>query len=81
VAQNDVKKIDDSPYREALFVLKGDTVSRVDVVVGIQDENYIEIKSGVSEGEEVVIGPYVALSRKLKNGSKVHRKVDEKKKE
>ena len=73
--------MDDSPYREALFVVHGDTVSRVDVEIGIQDENYIEIKSGISEGDEVVIGPYVALSRKLKNGSKIHRKVEDSKKE
>lgn len=80
-ALEETKKVEDSPYREALFVVRGDTVSRVDVVIGIQDENYIEIKSGISEGDEVVIGPYVALSRKLKNGSKIHRKVEEKKKE
>lgn len=80
-AQAEVKEVDDSPYREALFVVHGDTVSRVDVEIGIQDENYIEIKSGISEGDEVVIGPYVALSRKLKNGSKIHRKVEDSKKE
>jgi len=80
-AQTEAKAVDDSPYREALFVVHGDTVSRVDVEIGIQDENYIEIKSGISEGDEVVIGPYVALSRKLKNGSKIHRKVEDTKKE
>lgn len=80
-AQAEVKEVNDSPYREALFVVHGDTVSRVDVEIGIQDENYIEIKSGISEGDEVVIGPYVALSRKLKNGSKIHRKVEDSKKE
>ncbi|MBK6860022.1 MAG: efflux RND transporter periplasmic adaptor subunit [Saprospiraceae bacterium] len=80
-AQTEAKEVDDSPYREALFVVHGDTVSRVDVEIGIQDENYIEIKSGISEGDEVVIGPYVALSRKLKNGSKIHRKVEDTKKE
>ena len=79
--QTEAKAVDDSPYREALFVVHGDTVSRVDVEIGIQDENYIEIKSGISEGDEVVIGPYVALSRKLKNGSKIHRKVEDTKKE
>ncbi len=81
LAKTETQKVDNNPYREAVFVLKGDTVSRIDVEVGIQDENYIEIKSGIAEGDEVVIGPYVALSRKLKNGSKVHRKVEEKRKE
>jgi HlyD family secretion protein len=66
--------LEENPYKEAVFVLRGDTVQRVDIISGIQDQNYIEIKSGLNEGEEVVTGPYVALSRKLKNGSKVHRK-------
>ncbi len=56
--------------------MRGDSVQRVDVISGIQDQNYIEIKSGLNEGEEVVTGPYVALSRKLKSGSKVYRKKE-----
>ncbi len=64
-------------FREAVFVVKGDTVVRVDVQTGIQDENYIQIISGLSVGDEVVIGPYVALSKKLKSGSTVHRKRGE----
>lgn len=72
-------KIEENPFKEAVFVLRGDTVQRVDVVTGIQDQNYIEIKSGISLEEEVVTGPYVALSRKLKSGSKVHRKIEVKK--
>jgi HlyD family secretion protein len=74
-------KMDEDDFKEAVFVLRGDTVQRVDVETGIQDQNYIEIKSGLNEGEEVVTGPYVALSRKLKNGSKVHRKKEKKEEE
>lgn len=70
-----------SDFREAVFVVKGDTVERRDVVTGIQDIEYIEIKSGLEEGETVVTGPYVALSRKLKSGKKVHEKKEEKGKE
>ncbi len=68
-------------FKEAVFVVSGDTVSRVDVVTGIQDSEFIEIKSGLSGSETIVTGPYVALSRKLKNGTKVHKKKDEVKKE
>jgi HlyD family secretion protein len=68
--------LSENQYVEAVYVLRGDTVQRVDVVSGIQDENYIEIRSGLSENEEVVTGPYVALSRKLKSGAKVYRKVE-----
>jgi HlyD family secretion protein len=55
----------------------GDTVHRVDVKTGIQDQNFIEIISGLKEGDEVVTGPYVAISRELKSGNKAHRKKEE----
>ncbi len=75
-AEEEKAKIEEEQYKEAVFVLRGDSVQRVDVISGIQDQNYIEIKSGLNEGEEVVTGPYVALSRKLKSGSKVYRKKE-----
>ena len=77
-AEEEKAKIEEEQYKEAVFILRGDTVQRVDIISGIQDQNYIEIKSGVNEGEEIVTGPYVALSRKLKSGSKVHQKKETK---
>jgi HlyD family secretion protein len=41
------------------------------VKTGIQDDKYIHIVSGVSENEEIVSGPYSAVSRTLKNGDNV----------
>jgi HlyD family secretion protein len=41
------------------------------VETGIADNAYIEIKSGVKEGEEVISGPYRAVSRELKDSTKV----------
>ncbi len=38
---------------------------------GIQDINYIEILNGLNPGEEVVTGPYNAVSKTLKDGNKV----------
>jgi HlyD family secretion protein len=46
-------------------------VKQVVVKSGVQDMNYIEIKSGLKEGEEVVAGPYSAISKILKDGMKV----------
>ncbi len=58
---------------EVVFVLQKDgTVKKAVVKSGIQDINYIEIVSGLSGGEEVVIGPYNAVSKTLKDGSKVN---------
>jgi HlyD family secretion protein len=48
---------------------------KVSVKTGIQDNNYIEIKSGVKEGDEVISGPYGLVSKTLKEGSIV-KKVD-----
>ena len=41
------------------------------VSTGIADSTYIEIKSGIRPGDEVVSGSYTVVSRRLKDGSKV----------
>lgn len=57
---------------EVVFVLQADgSVKKVVVKSGIQDINYIEILSGLKGGEEVVTGPYNAISKTLKDGMKV----------
>jgi HlyD family secretion protein len=57
---------------EVVFVLqKEGTVKKVVVKSGIQDINYIQILSGLNPGEEVVTGPYSAISKNLKDGMKV----------
>lgn len=62
----------DEGLEEVVFVLQKDnTVKKVVVKSGIQDINYIEV-SGLKEGEEVVTGPYTAVSKALKDGSKVN---------
>jgi HlyD family secretion protein len=62
----------DQGLEEVVFVLQKDnTVKKVVVKSGIQDINYIEI-TGLKEGDEVVTGPYTAVSKSLKDGSKVN---------
>lgn len=58
---------------EVVFVLQADktTVKRVKVRTDIQDITYIEILSGLKEGDEVVTGPYSLVSKTLKNDDKV----------
>jgi HlyD family secretion protein len=43
----------------------------VKVTTGIADDTYMEIKSGVQPGDEIISGSYSAISRKLKEGAKV----------
>lgn len=56
---------------EVAFVLSGDSVRMVQVETGIQDDTYIQVLSGLKEGEEVVTAPYAAIARKLEAGIKV----------
>lgn len=62
---------------EVVFVLKGDIVEMRKVETGIQDSYYIEIKSGLQNDEEVIVSPYSAIARKIKDKDKV-KKVDKK---
>ncbi|MCW8311818.1 efflux RND transporter periplasmic adaptor subunit [Sphingobacterium thalpophilum] len=61
--------------QEFVFVLKGDTVKQTLVKTGIQDDKNIIVLSGLKKGDEVVSRPFDAISKTLKNGSKVQ-KVD-----
>ncbi|MBK7811210.1 MAG: efflux RND transporter periplasmic adaptor subunit [Saprospiraceae bacterium] len=63
-------------YIEAVFIKSGDTVIRKQVLTGIQDQNYIQIKEGLEGNEEVISGPYSAISRDLKQGVKIRKKKE-----
>lgn len=56
---------------EVLFTVDNGIVSQRKIKTGIQDKNFIEIVSGISENETAVVAPYNAISKKLKNGDKV----------
>lgn len=57
---------------EVVFVLGNDSkIEKRVVTTGIQDINYIEITSGLKEGEQIVTGPYNAVSKTLRSGDKV----------
>lgn len=56
---------------EVVFVVSGDSVMQVQVVTGVQDDEYIQILEGIKEGQEIVKGPYNAVARELEQGKKV----------
>jgi HlyD family secretion protein len=56
---------------KVVFIKTGDKVRLQRVETGIADNALIEVKSGVKPGDEVVSGSYAAISRQLKDGSKV----------
>jgi HlyD family secretion protein len=56
---------------KVVFLKKSSKAKLVKVTTGISDDTYMEIKSGVQPGDEVISGSYSAISRKLKDGAKV----------
>ena len=56
---------------KVVFLKKGGKAQSAKVTTGISDDTYMEIKSGVQPGDEVISGSYSAISRKLKDGAKV----------
>lgn len=64
---------------KVVFLKKGNKAEMVKVTTGIADDTYMEIKSGIQLGDEVISGSYSAISRKLKDGAKVEIEKAEKK--
>ena len=56
---------------ECVFVVVDGKVKMKTVTTGIQDNNHIELKTGLEENEEIVAGPYSAISKHLKDGDAV----------
>lgn len=63
--------------QECIFELENGMAKKVNVKSGIQDNTYIQILSGLKEGQEVITGPYSAISKTLNDKDKV-KKVDKK---
>lgn len=64
---------------KVVFLKKGDKAQMVKVTTGIADDTYMEIKSGIQPGDEIISGSYSAISRKLKEGARVEMEKEEKK--
>ena len=74
--ETEEESIDDQDLLEVVFIAEADTVKMIEVETGIQDDDYIQVLSGLKEEENVVTGPYQAIARKLSKG-KLIRIVDE----
>lgn len=57
--------------QEYVFLHKEGKAVLQPVKTGIQDSQFIEITEGLEEGQEVITGPYRAVSRDLKDGDAV----------
>jgi len=64
-------KVDKDKRIEVVFVVEDGKAIQKKVVPGIQNTKHIEILEGLAEDDEVISGPYTAISRKLKNEAAV----------
>ena len=71
-ADDNNSSVSGSDLDEVVYVIKNDgMVEKRIVTTGIQDINYFEITSGLKAGEQVVTGPFDAVSKTLTSGKKV----------
>jgi HlyD family secretion protein len=69
------KVIKKDKVKEVVFVLTKDNHAKLrEVITGISDFENIEILSGLTDGEQIISGPYLTVSKKLKDGELVQKK-------
>ncbi|MEQ8906528.1 efflux RND transporter periplasmic adaptor subunit [Ekhidna sp.] len=66
----------DEEVDEVVFVVKDGVAVLTKVETGISDFDRIEIVSGLEEGTEVISGPFLAVSKRLKDGDDVEAKKE-----
>ena len=64
--------------KEYVFLFNNGQVKMQKVKTGIQDNTYIEITEGLNENDEIIAGPYTAITKTLRNNTKV-KKVEKNK--
>ena len=70
-AEKQAQREEREKLAKVVFLKKGTLAQLVKVTTGISDDTYMEVKSGVQPGDEVISGTYSAISRKLKDKAKV----------
>ena len=67
----------DEEMKEYVFLYEEGQAKLQEVETGIQDNMYIQITEGIDVDQEIIVGPYRAVSKKLSDGDDV-KKVDKK---
>lgn len=57
--------------RRVVFIVDEGRARMIEVRTGISDDTHIEVRSGLTGGEQVIIGPYRVVSRTLEDGDAV----------
>lgn len=72
------KKKARDPLQKVVFAVENGVAKARRVEVGLASETEIEILDGVKEGETIVVGPYKAVSKELKDGKPVEPEKEKK---
>jgi HlyD family secretion protein len=82
-SNNQAKPAKKEADKVVVFVNENGVAKMVEVKTGISDYDNIEILSGLSDSTEIVTGPFLVVSKRLKDGEKIRKaeKKDEPKKE
>jgi len=65
-------EFDDDDLKEVVFVRNDQNIAEmIEVITGVSDFDNIEIKKGISVDQEVISGPFQAVSKKLTQGERV----------
>ncbi len=81
VTDSSKPKAEKKEDKVVVFVNESGVAKMMEVKTGISDYDNIEIISGLSDSLEVITGPFLVVSKRLKDGDKVSVKKEEKKKE
>jgi len=65
------KKVEKKDDKIVIFINEGGKAKMVEVKTGISDYDNIEILSGISDSTEVITGPFLAVSKRLKDGDEI----------
>ncbi len=66
-------KLSDKKVKQFVYVFNAGKVKQTEVTTGIQNDQFIIIKTGLKAGDEVVTGPYSSIQNRLKDGMAVEK--------
>ncbi len=81
VTDSSKPKTEKKEDKVVVFVNENGVAKMKEVKTGISDYDNIEITSGLSDSLEVITGPFLVVSKRLKDGDKISMKKEEKKKD
>lgn len=79
VTDSSKPKAEKKEDKVVVFINEAGVAKMKEVKTGISDYDNIEIISGLSDSVEVIIGPFLVVSKRLKDGDKISVKKEEKK--